>query len=431
MDGANLYTVGDGLFGTHVTLADIEEDLQREFGTSASFGPNNSVTDIGDGNGFMSKILLINPDWQNKDKELPQKFIVKILTQLVIQKFSKQVSEQRKVTDHFSDQEFMSKFETLQRLCHNAEVTVYKQLAKIPAEKLSVPKVYYSKSFSESNPLKGYIIMEYLENSRGVHIFENISPEQIKEVLRYKAILEASTLDMTLEDRQCLIQNPFTNVFGSLFRKETLDTIIGSLSRFNDGELIDQAERLSRIVPEMDLSSADHMAEEHGMESVLCHGDLWSMNILWQNDGKGPKLAALVDYQVSHFGCSATDLVRVFSACLSGKDRQEKWEDLLEQFYDYLMEEVGDRKMPYTLEQLKETYRRFFPIGAFLVAPMIGPLYDAIFMSPDEDKKKKCLEIITEKTRCLVDDILHFHDRNKVIKDAIRDGVNDVANENQ
>ncbi|VDL69482.1 unnamed protein product [Nippostrongylus brasiliensis] len=261
----------------------------------------------------MSKILLINPDWQNKDKELPQKFVVKILTQLVIQKFSKQASEQRNLPDRFADEEFMPKFATLQKLCHNAEVTVYKQLAKIPSEKLSVPKV-----------------------------------------LRYKAILEASTLDMAVEDRKCLIENPFTNVFGSIFRKE-----------------------------------------------------------------------------ISHFGCSATDLVRVFSACLSGKDRQEKWEYLLEQFYGYLKEEVGDRKMPYTLEQLKESYRRFFPIGAFLVAPMIGPLYDAIFKSPDEDKKKKCLEIITEKTRCLVDDILDFHDRNKVIKDAIRDGVIDVANENQ
>ncbi|KAK6013003.1 hypothetical protein OSTOST_21791, partial [Ostertagia ostertagi] len=94
----NLYTPGEGLL-------DIEEDMQRELSTTASFGPNKSVKDIGEGNGpacvgivnarltvylnagtfeaksslkgFMSKILLIDPDWQGKDKELPEKFLAK------------------------------------------------------------------------------------------------------------------------------------------------------------------------------------------------------------------------------------------------------------------------------------------------------------------------------------------------------------------
>ncbi|KAK6041622.1 hypothetical protein COOONC_20873 [Cooperia oncophora] len=74
----NLYTLGEGLFGTHVTWEDIEEDMQRELNTEASFGPNKSVKDIGEGNGFMSKILLIDPDWQGKDKELPEKFVAKV-----------------------------------------------------------------------------------------------------------------------------------------------------------------------------------------------------------------------------------------------------------------------------------------------------------------------------------------------------------------
>lgn len=46
----NLYTAADGLFGTHVTWADIEEDMQRELDTVASFGSNKTAKDIGDGN---------------------------------------------------------------------------------------------------------------------------------------------------------------------------------------------------------------------------------------------------------------------------------------------------------------------------------------------------------------------------------------------
>lgn len=35
------------------------------------------------------------------------------------------------------------------------------------------------------------------------------------------------------------------------------------------------------------------------MGKVLCHGDLWSMNVLWRPDEDGElNLAAVIDYQV-------------------------------------------------------------------------------------------------------------------------------------
>ncbi|KAK6048136.1 hypothetical protein COOONC_14359 [Cooperia oncophora] len=46
----NLYTPANGLHRTHVTWEDIEEDMQRELDTVASFGPNKTAKDIGDGN---------------------------------------------------------------------------------------------------------------------------------------------------------------------------------------------------------------------------------------------------------------------------------------------------------------------------------------------------------------------------------------------
>ncbi|KAK6022453.1 hypothetical protein OSTOST_11848 [Ostertagia ostertagi] len=165
-----------------------------------------------------------------------------------------------------------------------------------------------------------------------------------------------------------------------------------------------------------DLDAMEKLPEELGMERVLCHGDLWSMNILWRQNGDHLSLASLVDYQIAHFGCPATDLVRVFSACLSGKERQAHWEELLEDFYGYLKKEVGSEKMPYTLEQLKESYRRFFPVGAFLIIPLIGPLFECIFKNPDEEMKKKCFATIMEKTECLLDDMIQFHHRNMKIK---------------
>lgn len=60
----NLYTVADGLFGTHVTWTEIEEDMQRELDTVATFGPNKTAKDIGEGNVSEcvgSKLLFCRP----------------------------------------------------------------------------------------------------------------------------------------------------------------------------------------------------------------------------------------------------------------------------------------------------------------------------------------------------------------------------------
>nr|CDJ80250.1 Uncharacterised kinase D1044.1 domain containing protein [Haemonchus contortus] len=152
------------------------------------------------------------------------------------------------------------------------------------------------------------------------------------------------------------------------------------------------------------------------MERVLCHGDLWSMNTLWRLKENGLSLAALIDYQAAHFGCAGTDFVRLFVTCLSGKHRRAHWEELLEVFYGYLLEELGGSEVPYTLEQLKESYRRFFPIGGFIALTLMGTLFESLFKYSDEGLRQKCLETVCEKIDFVLDDIFHYHDRNTRIQ---------------
>ncbi|XGW06420.1 hypothetical protein V3C99_016599 [Haemonchus contortus] len=395
----NLYTPADGLYNTHVTWEDIEEDMQRELNTVASFGPNKTAKDIGDGNGFMSKMVLIDPDWQHKDKELPQKFVVKILTQLAILKVTNEMSEKNKVENSFKDPKFMADMEVMQKV------------------------IYYMKKFTEWNPVKGYIIMEYLENLKAVHIYENVTPKEVKQILRHKAVMEASSLEVPSGVRN-EYTSPFKTLLGAIFKKEVLDQISTMFEAFGDGKLAEKGERLKAILPEMvDLQWVDNMSEEFGMDKVLCHGDLWSMNVLWRQNEGDLEMAAVIDYQTAHFGCAATDLVRLLCACLSGKDRRTSWEHLLEEFYLDLKEEVGNRKMPYTLKQLKEAYRQYFPIGAFMIVPMVGPFFEMISVNSDEDFKKKGMEIVMEKTECLLDDIFFFHERNMELRKKKKNGL--------
>ncbi|PIO62628.1 hypothetical protein TELCIR_15802, partial [Teladorsagia circumcincta] len=339
----NLYTKGNGLFGTHVTLKDIEEDMQRALGTTAVFGPHKSVKDIGDKKGYMSKIVLVEPDWHPKDKQLPEKFLVKIPTQLVMQNFQKQIEVDKDKRSKFDDPDFKIIFEKNEKRCHNAEVVVYNQLARIPEGKLNIPKIYCTRKFSESNPMKGYLAMEYLENIKHVQLFENTSIDQVKQILRFKAVLEAISLDMPSDDKERLVENPFENIWSLMYEDE-----------------------------------------------------------------------------VAHFGCPATDLVRLFSACLSGKDRRAHWEKLLEEYYGYVKKEIGNRKMAYSIEQLKEAYRQFFPMGAYLIVPAVGPLYELLCNTSDEESRKKCLEIVMEKTESMLDDIIYYHERNMKIRNGER-----------
>ncbi|KAL6744215.1 hypothetical protein Aduo_017173 [Ancylostoma duodenale] len=409
----NLYTPAGGLFGTHVTWEDIEEDMQRELDTVATFGPNKTAKNIGEGNGFMSRIVLVDPDWQHKDKELPEKFIVKILTQLAMQKFTSDLAKENNVENQFNAPEFMAAIEIHQKRLHNVEVTVYEHLLKLPRGKVPMPKIYYMKKFSESNPVKGYMIMEYLENLKAVHIYNNVTPNAVKEILRAKAVIEAMSLRFSPEEKMVFSENALSELFGEFFKKDVVGDMMKMFRQFDGGKLADRADEMEKIIPDlMDFKWADQLADELGMQRVLCHGDLWSMNVLWRPKGDEVEIAALIDFQTAHMGCPANDLVRVFSACLSGKDRQQHWEELVEVFYGFLKEEVGDMKMPYTLEQLKESYRRFMPTGAFMIVPMIGPMFEILCKYPDEEQKKKSLDIVTEKIECLMDDMLHYHERN-------------------
>ncbi|KAK6043601.1 hypothetical protein COOONC_18894 [Cooperia oncophora] len=91
--------------------------------------------------GFMSKMVLIDPDWQHKDKQLPSRFVVKILTQLAMQKLTDEFSQMHNVENSFIEPKFMAELELMQKNCHNAEVRTYNHLMKVSNEHLHIPKV--------------------------------------------------------------------------------------------------------------------------------------------------------------------------------------------------------------------------------------------------------------------------------------------------
>ncbi|EYB95141.1 hypothetical protein Y032_0163g3478 [Ancylostoma ceylanicum] len=408
----SLFKPADGILRTNLSWDDLQESVFEIFGKDAKFGPNKDAKDIGFASGFMSKICLITPDWQTRMDGVPEKFVVKVSSQLSFIECKGMFGD---IEEEFSTEEFSRAMESEVKKIHNNEITLYKLLKKYDVSEVPRPKVYYTREFSEENPLKGFIIMEYLADNLSLHIFDNLSPEDILQALHAIASLEAASLKFTDEDKGLFMKNIFGEMFAKALTKENVKAALDLMRHAGGDRIKGNVDRLESIVSEIiDTELADNLPDILGMKRVLCHGDMWSTNIIWRKKGKGVELAALVDFQTSHFGCPTTDVVRLLNACLSAKDRRENWESLLEKFYSFLKDEVGDNnQMPCTLEQLKQAYRLYFPLGAFMIVPMIGPLFSLANNSDDVEYKERVQELIFEKTEGLLEDIFEFYEKNK------------------
>ncbi|WKY12370.1 hypothetical protein Q1695_003724 [Nippostrongylus brasiliensis] len=413
MSEPHLFVPGDGLCTTYVTWNDLEEDMQRSLKTSARFGPNKSFNDIGDGKGFASKILLINPDWQSQQEDLPEQFVAKIVTMLAIEQLNSKNGDQDgtegKGKNHTTELEHMLSTERFLKRGHNVEIAAYKLLAKIPEGKIKIPQIYSTKPFTDNNPVKGYILMEYCKDVEGAQMHRNIAPENLKPALKYLAVVTANSLNASQEERKEFHETMHKNALESDYLLQLWKSNLHTLETWADGKFAAKAKRLESIYSDiLDVDRADNMADECGMQRVLCHGDFWPGNILWRSEEGQLRFFTVVDFQTAHFGCTAADLVRLFTVGLSGADRRKHWEKLLEVFYEYLLEEVGDRLMPYTLEQLKESYRRVFPIGTGFVVVFMAHVFETVVQNPIDEQRQE----IIEKTEYLLDDMFHYYERN-------------------
>ncbi|VDL73804.1 unnamed protein product [Nippostrongylus brasiliensis] len=105
--------------------------------------------------GFASKTLLINPDWQSQQEELPEKFVAKakdvtlqIVTVLVVQKLYGKNGDENGTDNNgknnTTELEHMLSAERLLKRGHNVEIATYKLLAKIPEGKIKIPQGNFS-----------------------------------------------------------------------------------------------------------------------------------------------------------------------------------------------------------------------------------------------------------------------------------------------
>ncbi|KHJ97669.1 hypothetical protein OESDEN_02344 [Oesophagostomum dentatum] len=257
--------------------------------------------------------------------------------------------------------------------------------------------------------------MEYVDNAVTRHFYHKVSPEQLMDVLRAVAFLEAKSLQLKDEEKHKLESNPIKTIYSRFITPNVVSKAFRDMCTVYK-ELKPSAEELLKLVEEMlDLDLPSTLNKELGMKDVFVHGDLWSANLLWTRTTDGVLFSKYIDHQQAHFGCPAEDLCRLFISTLSGADRRANWERLLEEFHGYIVQ-YSEGELPFTLEQLKEAYRRMFPLAGVLLSEIYDLAVKVALRKLSDEEKVVAQAVVAEKAFALFEDMVYYAKRNREVR---------------
>ncbi|VDM48201.1 unnamed protein product [Toxocara canis] len=401
-------SINDEVFvlGTDITWIDLEERLRAALKTKANFGSNKRIERIGVGQGFMSAIGRLYPEWTREQDVLPRTFIVKIPSATSTKNYLKS-SELYKVfeeCDGPSEEEMFEGHERMIKTVHNTESGFYLINESLP-KKLKAPKAFVVERFEEGKS-KGLLILEDLCDAHIVPVYKNVSIDEAAEVIDALAEVHAYSLrtDSWLTLSSVTLKDLMTKNHQST---EGMMKVTELCAQSDPERLDERMNKLREIYSEVfDLDFEQNLYKEMGLKPVLVHGDLWSSNVLWKGEEGSRQL-------IVHPGCSAQDLARFISSMLSAEDRRKHWERLLERYYAKLEENLG-RKPPFTLQQVKESFVRLLPFHMFLVLPTLGPLVLYHIKQTMPQQYDEIRTAMVDKAIALIDDIFYYHELNSV-----------------
>ncbi|EGT30991.1 hypothetical protein CAEBREN_22387 [Caenorhabditis brenneri] len=398
----SLYKTADGILETHVTWEDVELELQKRFFTEASFGEKKTARNISDQKGYMSKIALVNPDWQNIEpgKALPIQFAVKISSQLPFMAFSKVL----KYTDEngYEDEKlkFMGK---ILREAHNREVEAYKLLEKFNHKDVPYTKVYATKPFLNESDLKGYIIMDFIPDVFTTSMSEPIPADDLIHTIRGVATFAALGHSLPDDDKKFALGAEFLEYYFNTFLEpasieSTLVNLKGAFLSFCEVSRVENLIEIYRQYIKI-VSRFTRISELLGFKMIFNHGDLWQSNMLYKRgyDGK-LKLKAIIDWQALSLLPPGFDMARLFIGSLSVEDRRQRASELLKVFHETFTNTLGEELFQF--QEIRDSYYLHFPLMSLMVLPGMIPFLENHYLQKTVMKKMEAIMV----------DVMEVHD---------------------
>ncbi|UMM32975.1 hypothetical protein L5515_006613 [Caenorhabditis briggsae] len=406
---------GNGLFSTHVALDDVNFAIKNEMRTESELSKDSLLEIIGDGNGFSSCVILVTCDWSIPSIDLPKKLVLKIVSFAHIKRLIDNAKSKGFCKVKSKDEEKMAEHFLISILAmHNQEINFYEILSSANAENILTPKVYFSQKFDETNRCKGFIGMEFLEGIGIRHSYENCTVQEFQPILKSIASIQALSFSVPNEDfKRIEDESVYAKSVEAMMSGEGMKGCFEHTRLRDTEQFTDIVERIqgygTKILDFKKAFNLNKVLGKYYQKRLRSRGPL-EANILWTKESNGQFTALkVIDYQTAHTGNPAEDLVRFLTSTLSGSDRQAHWEQILETFYEYFLEALGENKAPYSSEELKKSYKLFFPMGGLALLPLFGAAVDMKLESMDKDETEKYKNIVIEKLKCLLEDVEKFY----------------------
>ncbi|CAJ0952769.1 unnamed protein product, partial [Mesorhabditis belari] len=151
---------------------------------------------------------------------------------------------------------------------------------------------------------------------------------------------------------------------------------------------------------------------------LLCQGDLWPPNVMWNHDSKDPenkKLKAILDWQQVHLGNPLEDLVKWLSLSIDPEKYKNSITKFLAYYYENLLKFAGDRLVPWKdFEEFQKCYELMYVWQTALYCPIVANTGDLIFEGIKDEKTIAPLrKVYHEKFLVMIDESVELIEKWK------------------
>ncbi|KAK0418929.1 hypothetical protein QR680_013857 [Steinernema hermaphroditum] len=270
-----------------------------------------SVSNINEGNGFVSQILRICTSLRSGTE---YSVIFKVPDAKLIEE-----------AFHGVVQDANSEY-------FNREIEFYQAFLRHLT--IPLPRIYKTILWV-SGEESGGLLMEDLSKSCHIQsVSDGLNLDQLRAIAGHLADLHNSFLSLPADERDMLSKNFAVLDKCIEFRTELFAAKVAELCEEHPEMFEKKLGSLIELLkdPNFHRYSSANLSETFGTPRVPVHGDLWSNNILWKN--KNPaEVGAFLDWQGFFVGNLAFDLSRILVLCTSASIRRAHTEDVLLHYY--------------------------------------------------------------------------------------------------
>lgn len=251
------------------------------------------------------------------------------------------------------------------------------------------PKLYYSTDHPTD-----IIILEYLEDYKMLPKSEGLDIDHVKKGLEWLGKYHAASM-VYYE-----LNGPYGDEFKEGIFAENMESVyqpyydsyfdhyICALKKLKHGDyFIEKVEKWRGQLFKLIVKSIKF--DENSPLNVLCHGDMWSNNLMYKysEDGSINNLKA-VDYQLMFYGSPAKDLFNFMITSWRADIKIKEFTNLITFYHKILAENLKvlnyQKPIPTMKDLNDELLKRKFLMAAMTVELLTFPLCEKVMASPDD-----------------------------------------------